>query len=120
MSGWWREKGSPIAQLMAVSVLVGGSVGVSCAPPAHADIDDTEAAYIYTYGPSAVCPVIAAYPTEQGVLGVVEGIHEDGFTYPNAAEIVNTSVYRYCPEFWGLLVRIGEEARGERVGGRLV
>lgn len=108
---WWREKFSPVAQLMAVSVLIGVSVGL--ASEADADVDDTEAAYIHMYGPSAVCPVIATYPTEAGVMGVVQGIHEDGFTYPNAVEIVNVSVYQYCPEWWPLLVRIGEEARGE-------
>lgn len=107
-----------------VFVLVGlGAILAASTGVARADVDDVEAAYILAYGESAVCPVIAMYPTAAGVMGVVEGIHDDGFTYENAVEIVNVSVYQYCGEWWPLLVRIGRDARGETAttltGGRI-
>lgn len=98
MSGWWREKGSPIAQLFAVSVLVGASVGVSCAPPAHADPTDN---YITVYA-ETVCSLLDRNNSLQGVIAVGDAIYADGFG-PDAGRIIVDSVTLSCPRHWGLL-----------------
>ena len=113
-AGWWREKGSPIAQLMAVSVLVGGSVGVSCAPPAHADPTDN---YITVYG-TRVCQLLDANNSLQGVVNVAEGIRADGFG-ADAGRILVDSVTIWCPRHTQLL-RDFIDVYAPEHGGRLV
>lgn len=78
---------------------------------ARADLSDAEFAYVVTWGPLAICPVLDEYPTKAGVFGVVEGIHDDGFSYPDSVEIINAAVEAFCDRHWNLLVRIGNEAR---------
>lgn len=83
--------------------------GLLLAPPAHADgvISNVERAYVQAYGASAVCPTIADYPSEAGVMGIAQGIMEDGFAADSAVDIINASVGTYCPKFWPLLQAIG-------------
>ena len=99
-----------LASLGFGAVLAAGAVGASVAR-ADGYLSDTEYAYVNLYGRSAVCPVIGMYPSEAGVIGVLAGVIDDGFTPDNAADIVNASVSTYCPQFWGLLTEIGDRAR---------
>jgi hypothetical protein len=107
-----------VRRILAVTavggVLVATGVGLGIGE-AHADgvISDTEYAYINTYGAGAVCPTIDEFPTEAGVMGVMAGIAEDGFTGDSAVDIINESVSSYCPRHWPLLQAIGAKARGE-------
>lgn len=106
-----------VVWLFTAAVLIGACVGVS----ARADgvISDTEQAYILAYGESAICPVINAFPSEAGVMGVLEGIHDDGFAYDAGVDIINASVAQYCPTYWSLLERIGAKARNEIAGVKI-
>jgi len=92
------------------ALLSGGGAGV-----ARADgvISNAEFAYIQAYGAGAVCPTIDEYPTPGGVMGVMQGIVQDGFTPDSAVDIINASVQQYCPSHWPLLQAIGAAARGE-------
>lgn len=101
----------------AGAVLAGTGIGYATDARADGVISDAEYAYIQMYGAGAVCTTISEYPTESGVMGVMAGIHDDGFTYDNAVDIINASVSTYCPRHWGLLQAIGAKARGERSGG---
>jgi hypothetical protein len=86
-------------------------IPVGLAAPARADgiISHAEFAYIQAYGASAVCPVIDEYPTMAGVLGVLDGVTDDGFAADDAVDIINASVQDYCPSHWR-----GNAARGEK------
>lgn len=103
--------------LAAVGALA-AAAQLATAEPASADgiISDTEYAYVTTWGPTAVCPTIDAYPTKAGVFGVMAGIMDDGFAADAAVDIINESVSTYCPRHWALLVRIGDEARAQNNG----
>ena len=107
-----------IVRRTLAGVAAGGvlaATGLFWAGQARADgvISDAEYAYIQAYGATAVCPVISAFPSEAGVMGVMQGIADDGFTYDAAVDIINASVSEFCPRHWSLLQRIGAEARGE-------
>jgi hypothetical protein len=108
-----REDRGPVALLMACSALLGAAVYLSA--PAHADgfLDDDEAAYVDLFGRRAVCPTLDEYHSGGGVLGVAEAITRDGFTPDNAIDIVNASVWLYCPRNWPLLVAVGNAARSQ-------
>lgn len=84
-------------------------------PPARADgvISDVEWAYIQAYGAGAVCTTIDEFPSEAGVMGVAQGIMDDGFNGDSAVDIINASVSTYCPSHWPLLQAIGAKSRGE-------
>jgi hypothetical protein len=99
-----------------VALALGGLLAAGATGIARADgeLDPVEVAYVQAYGASAVCPTIDAYPSEAGVTGVWQAIVEDGFYPDSAVDIINASVAVYCPRHWGLLVRIGQQARGER------
>jgi hypothetical protein len=107
-----RNDRGPVALLMACSALLGAAVYFST--PARADgfLDDDEAAYVDLFGRRAVCPTLDQYHSTSGVLGVTEVIVGDGFTPDNAIDIVNASVWLYCPRNWPLLVAVGDAARG--------
>jgi hypothetical protein len=108
-----REKLVPVVWLFTAAVIIGGSVGFAARANADGFIDEAEASYINRWGPTAICPVIDQFPSTAGVLGVAEGIVEDGFSADGAVDIINTAVWEYCPRHWALLERIGAEARGE-------
>ena len=108
-----RDDRGPVALLMACSALLGAAVYLSA--QAHADgfLSDTEQVYVELFGEDAVCTTIDEYHSASGVLGVAAAITEDGFTPDNAIDIINASVWMYCPRNWPLLVAIGEVARGQ-------
>lgn len=91
------------------------ATGTAWAADAHADgvIDAAEASYIERWGPTAICPVIDQFPSGAGVMGVAQGIVNDGFSPDNAVDIINEAVWQYCPRHWSLLETIGAQARGE-------
>ena len=95
--------------LIAAGVITAGTV----APDAKADgvLSAVEVAYVNAYGPIAVCPTLDNHPSTSGVLGIAEAITDDGFGADDAIDIINASVYEYCPRHWPLLVAIGQAAR---------
>src|SRR5690606_30639802 len=97
------------------AVLAGATIGTGIAR-ADGVITNVEAAYIAAYGATAVCPTIDAFPDASVAAAVMEGSHDDGFTYANAVDIINVSVQEYCPRHWPLLQAIGAKARGELKG----
>lgn len=88
------------------------------ASDARADgyLSDTETAYITAYGAGAICPTIIEFPSTAGVMGVMEGIHQDGFSYGDSVDVINAAVLAYCPAEWPLLQAIGRAARAEHGG----
>jgi hypothetical protein len=46
-------------------------------------------------------------------MGVGEAIVDRGFSVDSAVDIVNASVWLYCPRNWPLLSAIGEAARAD-------
>jgi hypothetical protein len=100
-----------------LAVAYAAALAMTAAAPANADgyIDSAEASYIMAYGPTAICPVIDLFPNAAGVLGVAQGIVNDGFFVDNAVDIINAAVWEYCPRHWALLKVIGAQARGEAI-----
>jgi hypothetical protein len=80
---------------------------------ADGELSNAEAAYVIAFGGTAICPVIAQFPSEAGVLGIAQGVMEDGFPPDSSVDIINASVAAYCPQWFPLLQRIGARARGE-------
>lgn len=95
-------------------------VGFFNIPAAHADsLTAKESAYVIAYGAGAICPFISEHHTINGVVSVVKGIVEDGFTASEAVDITNAAVAKYCPSNWPLLVETGKAFRDAK-GGELV
>jgi hypothetical protein len=98
---WWT---------LVYGVLAGLVIGSSALFKAHADpIDWTTATYA-AKSATAVCETLTVYPTQAGVLGVMQGIQEDGFTTGQAAQIVVIAVQSSCPRFWPLLEEFANTA----------
>jgi len=57
------------------------------------------------------CNVLDQYPTEDAVVAVVRSVMSDGFDMGSAVDVVNYTVYTYCPQHWQLLVNIGNKYR---------
>lgn len=112
----WRALTHWAPWTIAAGLILGAAI--YGATPARADgiLTDAEYAYVLTWGPTAVCPVLDQFPTANGVFGVVRGITEDGFSPDNAVDIVNESVYDFCPRHWQMLVAIGQAARAATQG----
>jgi hypothetical protein len=90
-------------QTVVWGALAGLVIGSGALFKAHADpIDWTTATYA-AKSANAVCETLTIYPTQTGVLGVMAGIREDGFTTTQAAQIVVIAVQSSCPRFWPLL-----------------
>lgn len=109
-----RGDRSAVALLMATSALLGAAFYF--ASPARADgtLDEFEQDYVTSFGAGAVCPVIRRHATPAGVIGVVTGIvNHTGWDEGSAVDVVNASVWLYCPDQWPLIVAIGKAARGE-------
>lgn len=102
-----------LTAMAAGAVLAGTGIGYAAQARADGVISDAEYAYIQTYGAGAVCPVIDEFPTGAGVMGVMRGITDDGFTPDAAVDIINASVQTYCPRNQPLLEAVGRAARGE-------
>lgn len=90
--------------------MVGAILGCSLyfSDPANADtgLTATQFAYVQTFGPYAVCPVIDSNHTINGLIGVTRGVMEDGFTAREAAQIVTQSIVDYCPRNIPLLQQL--------------
>lgn len=95
--------------LIAAGIVTAGT----SAPDAKADgvLTAVEVAYVNTFGPIAVCPTLDSHPATSTVLGIAEAVTEDGFAVDDAIDIVNASVYEFCPWHWPMLVGIGQAAR---------
>lgn len=89
--------------LMAVGAFLAGLV-IGSMPSAKADtMGPREWDYAHQFGPTAICPVLAANPNTAGVVGVGLGVIDDGFTDAQAAGIVSLAVRLYCPELTTVL-----------------
>jgi len=90
-----------VALLMAFMAALGVIVFASTAKAD--DSYDAEAyAYAAHYG-SAVCAVLDDYTSVSGVLGVMDGITQDGLTPYQAGQVVGISVTELCPQHGWLL-----------------
>lgn len=90
-----------VALLMAFMAALGVIVFASTA---KADNSQDAEAYAYAahYG-SAVCAVLDDYTSVSGVLGVMDGITQDGLTPYQAGQVVGISVTELCPQHSWLL-----------------
>ncbi len=96
------------------------TVGFVTIPPAHADtLTTAESAYVQQYG-AAVCGALDKYHTISGVVGVVKGVVNSGFSPAEAVDVVNASVATQCPRNWALLQQTGAYFREQQKGGQLV
>ena len=92
-------------------------VGFFNIPAAQADsLSAKEYSFVTEYGASVVCPTIAKYPSIGGVVGVVKGVMDQGFTAEEAVTVVNYSVATFCPDWYGLLTKTGEYFRNQAQG----
>ena len=107
-----REDRGPVALLMLTSAFLGAAMYFSSPAQADGQLDDAEADFVATYGEGAVCPTIDEYHSTSGVMGVGEAIIDRGFSVESAVDIINASVWLYCPRNWPLLSAIGNAARG--------
>jgi len=89
-------------------------------PVAHADsLSAKEYIFVTEYGASVICPTVAKYHSIGGVVGVVKGVMDQGFTAEEAVTVVNYSVATYCSSLYPLLTKTGEYFRNQ-AGGRAV
>lgn len=107
--------------LTAIAALTGTLmipvVGFFNIPAAHADsLTAKEYSFVTEYGASVICPAVAKYHSIGGVVGVVKGVMDQGFTAKEAVEITNASVANYCPEHWKLLQDTGAYFRAQDRG----
>ena len=106
-----------------LSILVGAVIGAGLMwigiARAHADgiLTTMEQADGDRYG-AIYCGALDQWPTVGGVAAVMGSIEDDGFTSDSAVDVINYTVYTYCPRHWGLLVAIGNAARAAN-GGRI-
>lgn len=92
-------------------------VGFFNIPAAQADsLTAKESAYVIAYGASSICPFITEHHTINGVVSVVKGIVEDGFTASEAVDITNAAVAKYCPSNYPLLQETGAYFRAQQKG----
>lgn len=96
-------------------------VGFFNIPAAHADsLTAKEYSFVTEYGQSVICPTVAKYHSIGGVVGVVKGVMDQGFTPKEAVDITNASVAMYCPTHWKLLQQTGQYFRDQAKGGQRV
>lgn len=90
-----------VALLLIVMAAFGCVVVLLSAPQAKADA--TSFAYA-AHNATAVCEVIAEFPSAAGVLGIMAGIREHGgLSNEQAAEVVVMSVSEVCPRYMYVL-----------------
>ena len=91
--------GLAVALLLMLAAALGCIAVLASAPNAKADpgVSDSVIDYAATYGAGAVCPVLDDHHTVNGVLGVLRGIQNDGFSEYESGQIVGMSVAEYCP-----------------------
>jgi hypothetical protein len=87
----------------------------------HADgvISEPERRYIDLYGPAAVCPTLAQFPTDAGVQGVIIAIYSDGWAIGDAADIVAASIAQFCPSFTVLQRYAEQTGRGHQLASHI-
>jgi hypothetical protein len=102
-----------LAGVAAGAILAGAAMHTIA--PAHADSDLThvQIAYIQAYGAGAICPVLDSHHTIPGVVGVMKGVMQDGFTAGEAVAVVNAAVATYCDRNWPLLQSVGAYFRAQ-------
>lgn len=105
----WMDAAA-VALLMALMACLGV---ITFAASAKADgyMSDDEQLFADIYY-TAVCDTLDDYRSIAGVVGVVQGVSEQGFHMTDSVDIVNYSVATYCPRHWWLLVATGQAARG--------
>lgn len=86
----------PVAWLMLACAII----GVALAAAVHAD---PVADYTTTHA-RAVCLVLDTHPNDAGIEGIAQGIHDDGYSYRQAAAIIVDAVLARCPRHWPLIV----------------
>lgn len=109
---------------VAIATLTGALMipvaGFFTIPAAHADsLSAKESAYVLAYGAGSICPFISEHHTINGVVSVVKGIVEDGFSATEAVDITNAAVAKYCPSNYPLLQQTGEYFRNQSKGQRV-
>lgn len=72
------------------------------ASPAHADPDRATLAYADVFA-DAVCQTLDDYPTQVGVQGVMDAIHDDGLTWRQSGYVIVLAVTQVCPRHTALL-----------------
>lgn len=108
----------PITAIAALTgTLMIPVVGFFNIPAAHADsLTAKEYSFVTEYGQSVICPTVAKYPSIGGVIGVVKGVIDQGFSAEEAVTVVNYSVATYCNEWYPLLTKTGEYFRNQSKG----
>jgi hypothetical protein len=108
-----------VALLMLLMAALGCIALLWMAPQASAapdglDVSDEVLDYASDRG-QIVCRVLDEYPSVSGLIGVMQGISEDGFSYFEAGQVTALSVYSFCPRHSDLLEQFvaiyGEEAQ---------
>lgn len=85
-------------------------------PVAHADtLTPTESAYVQAYG-GDVCAALDRFHTISGVVSVVKGVVNSGFTAEQSVDVVNAAVATTCPSNWPLLQQTGQYFREQQKG----
>lgn len=85
-------------------------------PVARADtLTPSESAYVQAYG-GDVCAALDKYHTISGVVSVVKGVVNSGFTAEQAVDVVNAAVATQCDRNWPLLQQTGAYFRGQKRG----
>lgn len=72
------------------------------AAPGGLDVSDEVLDYASNRG-QVVCQVLDEYPSISGLIGVMQGVAEDGFSYFQAGQVTALSVYGLCPRHSDLL-----------------
>lgn len=93
-----------VALLMALAATFGCILMLLAAPHAKADVSDQITDYTSLNGPLA-CEVLDDYNSVSGLIGLMQGIAEDGWTPYEAGQIAALSVFTYCPRHIDLLDR---------------
>jgi len=89
--------------LAAIVALVAIIVGAAFLGTAAAKADPNPV-YDYAVAHSdAVCTVLDEYPSFDGIVGIGLGIHDAGYTFEQAGQIIRYAVDTRCPEHTGLL-----------------
>jgi hypothetical protein len=85
-----------VLNLKAVTAGLATVAALVSAPSAHADrVDD----YVAAYGQAAICPVLDEYPTNAGILGILNHLVEsENFTSYSAGMVIAHSVILFCPK----------------------
>ncbi|SHP52806.1 DUF732 domain-containing protein [Mycobacteroides abscessus] len=98
--------------LKAVTAGLATVVALISAPSAHADrVDD----YVAAYGQDAICPVLDEYPTNAGILGIVNHlVDSEGFTSYSAGLVIAHSVILFCPQHVPVLRKFADTYNGTR------